>query len=82
MSIDRVLTYFAAAVREKPDDTTLMERIEAARRDNGSLMDHMKFLQGRTSFLLDATLGVINTEQNQIIKLFSVAAVVLMPPTL
>ena len=56
--------------------------IDAARRDNTSLMEHMKFLQGRTNFLLDATLGMINTEQNQIIKLFSVMAVMLMPPTL
>jgi magnesium transporter len=34
------------------------------------------------NFLLDATLGLISTEQNQIIKLFSVMAVMLMPPTL
>ncbi|EFG8199798.1 magnesium transporter, partial [Escherichia coli] len=34
------------------------------------------------TFLLDATLGLINLEQNQIIKIFSVAAVVFLPPTL
>jgi len=34
------------------------------------------------NFLLDATLGLINIQQNGIIKIFSVAAVVLMPPTL
>jgi magnesium transporter len=45
-------------------------------------MDHMHFLSERTTFLLDATLGMISTEQNQIIKLFSVFAVVLLPPTL
>jgi magnesium transporter len=32
--------------------------------------------------VLDAMLGVVNLEQNNIIKLFSVMAVVLMPPTL
>ena len=42
----------------------------------------MRFLTGRIGFLLDATLGMISTEQNQIIKLFSVMAVMLMPPTL
>jgi magnesium transporter len=42
----------------------------------------MRFLNGRIGFLLDATLGMITTEQNQIIKLFSVMAVMLMPPTL
>ena len=82
VSIDRALTFFSTAVRDKTDDADLPERIDAARRDNTSLMEHMKFLQGRTNFLLDATLGMINTEQNQIIKLFSVMAVMLMPPTL
>ena len=82
VSIDRVLTFFASAVKDRTDEADLPGRIDAARRDNTSLMEHMKFLQGRTNFLLDATLGMINTEQNQIIKLFSVMAVMLMPPTL
>jgi magnesium transporter len=82
VSIDRVLAFFANAVRERHDNSHVLERIDAARKDNSSLMEHMKFLQGRTNFLLDATLGLINTEQNQIIKLFSVMAVVMMPPTL
>ena len=82
VSLDRVLGYFANAVRERHDNAHVLERIEAARKDNNSLMENMKFIQGRTNFLLDATLGLINTEQNQIIKLFSVMAVVMMPPTL
>jgi magnesium transporter len=45
-------------------------------------MEHTRFLTTRISFLLEATLGMISTEQNQIIKLFSVMAVMLMPPTL
>ncbi len=45
-------------------------------------MENMRFLSSRMNFLLDATLGMISTEQNQIIKLFSVMAVMLMPPTL
>ena len=45
-------------------------------------MDHTKFLSQRISFILDATLGMISIEQNQIIKLFSVMAVILLPPTL
>ena len=40
------------------------------------------YLANKTNFLLDATLGLINLEQNQIIKIFSIAAVCLMPPTL
>ena len=51
-------------------------------RDVGSLTDHAAFLTNKINFLLDATLGLINVEQNQIIKILSVAAVVLLPPTL
>jgi len=39
-------------------------------------------VSGRVTLLLDATLGLINIEQNAIIKIFSVAAVVFLPPTL
>ena len=82
VSIDRSLAFFASTLKGRSDAEAIETRIESARKDNSSLMEHMKFLQGRTNFLLDATLGMINTEQNQIIKLFSVMAVMLMPPTL
>jgi magnesium transporter len=52
----------------------------AARR--ASLTDHASYLSNKITFVLDAMLGVVNLEQNNIIKLFSVMAVVLMPPTL
>ncbi len=51
-------------------------------RDLRSLNEQSGFLSQETSFLLDATLGLINIEQNAIIKIFSVVAVALMPPTL
>lgn len=51
-------------------------------RDVQSLTDHAGFLSSKTAFLLDATLGMINIEQNAIIKIFSIAAVVFLPPTL
>ncbi|MGE5505824.1 MAG: CorA family divalent cation transporter, partial [Actinomycetota bacterium] len=40
------------------------------------------FLNNKIGFLLDATLGMINIQQNNIIKLFSVVAVLFLPPTL
>ena len=46
------------------------------------LTEHTSYLSQELSFLMDATLGLINAQQNQIIKMFSVAAVVFMPPTL
>ena len=51
-------------------------------RDIASLNEHASFESHKINFLLDATLGMINIEQNRIIKLFSVAAVVFLPPTL
>ncbi len=82
MSLHRLTLYFANAARERKDDPRVLGRIEAANHDILSLMESMRFLGARASFLLDATLGMISTEQNQIIKLFSVMAVMLMPPTL
>jgi magnesium transporter len=57
-------------------------RIKILQRDIISLTDHASFLSGKISFLLDAVLGLISIEQNGIIKIFSVAAVVFLPPTL
>ena len=63
-------------------DKDLKARIKTLSRDSRSLNDHLSFLSGKVTFLLDATLGLINIEQNGIIKIFSVAAVVFLPPTL
>ena len=82
VSLDRVMTFFANAVRERKDDARILQRIDTVHRDIASLMEHMRSLTTRIIFLLDATLGMINIEQNQIIKIFSVLAVVLLPPTL
>ena len=56
--------------------------IKLIQRDALSLGEHARTLSSKINFLLDATLGLINLEQNQIIKIFSVAAVVFLPPTL
>jgi magnesium transporter len=57
-------------------------RFRSISRDVVSLSDHSSFLGSKISFLLEATLGLINVEQNNIIKIFSVAAVLFLPPTL
>ena len=57
-------------------------RFKSTLRDVQSLSDHASFLSSKISFLLDAVLGLINLEQNNIIKIFSVAAVMFLPPTL
>jgi len=57
-------------------------RLKTIGRDVASLSDHASFLNNKVNFLLDATIGMIYIEQNAIIKIFSVAAVVFLPPTL
>lgn len=81
-SLNRLVLYALGALKARKDSAELIARAEAANTDLMSLMESLRFLSGRTSFLLDATLGGIANEQNQIIKLFSVMAVMLMPPTL
>lgn len=51
-------------------------------RDLRSLTEHAGFLAHEANFLLDATLGLIGIEQNNIVKIFAVLSVVFMPPTL
>jgi magnesium transporter len=82
ISLDRVIAFFSSAVRERGDDPRILQRAETTHRDIASLMEHVRALSHRIMFLLDATLGMINIEQNQTIKIFSVLAVVLLPPTL
>ena len=67
---------------ERGDEKALRARVKTAGRDVQSLADHIAYLSAKITFLLDATLGMINNEQNTIIKIFSVLAVALMPPTL
>ena len=59
-----------------------MRHLKSLLDDTTALSDHANFLGDNLTFLLDATLGFINLEQNQVMKIFSVVAVVLMPPTL
>ncbi len=58
------------------------QRLQVLARDIVALGDHAAFLSQKVNFLLDATLGMVSIEQNSIIKIFSVAAVVFLPPTL
>jgi magnesium transporter len=56
--------------------------LETLRLDVLSLNDYDAYLTTKVQFLLDATLGLINIEQNNIIKVLTVVSVVGVPPTL
>lgn len=81
-SLERLLTYFSRVLKDRPGDAPVQQRVEIIHRDTHSLMENMRFLSDRITFLLDATLGMISIEQNQTMKIFSLFAVTLMPPTL
>ncbi|NWG71966.1 MAG: magnesium transporter CorA family protein [Parvularculaceae bacterium] len=78
---------FYADQRAKEDrdlkcDKEFKARLKSVSRDLSSLTDHVTFVADKITFLLDATLGMVNIEQNQIIKIFSIAAAAFLPPTL
>lgn len=58
------------------------EQVRELLRDISSLLPHNDFLFQKITFLMSAAQGFISMEQNQIIKIFSIAAVVFLPPTL
>jgi magnesium transporter len=85
VSIGRAVAFMQAIADQQFDKKAAKEntaRMKILQRDIVSLTDHATFLSGKISFLLDAVLGLISIEQNGIIKIFSVAAVVFLPPTL
>jgi magnesium transporter len=81
VSISRMLT-FIASLADLPARKDIDARIGTLSHDVQSLSDHSAFLSNKVNFLLDATLGMLNIEQTNIIKIFSVAATVFLPPTL
>jgi magnesium transporter len=84
LSVSRVIRFIGSVMDSWPrrDVKELKARLKTASRDITSLAEHASFETNKVNFLLNATLGMINIEQNRIIKLFSVAAVVFLPPTL
>jgi magnesium transporter len=82
VSIERVLLFLTVAYRAARVPSDLRENVRTTLRDLQSLEEHASFQSGKVQFLLEATLGLVSLEQNNIIKLFSVVSVVFMPPTL
>ena len=82
VSIGRLLLYLAAEADSMRWAKDQRAALKGMQRDVQSLSDHATYLSQKINFLLDAMLGVGSLEQNNIIKIFSVAAVVFMPPTL
>ena len=85
VSIGRLCAFMTAVMDQTKQTRDMRDtrgRLKTLQRDIISLTDHASFLSAKISFLLDAVLGMIQIEQNDIIKIFSVAAVGFLPPTL
>lgn len=81
ITINRLIIFFGQTVGAKINNEGQL-RLETLNKDIASISDYANFLSTKVNFLLEATLGMVNIEQNNIIKLFSVAAVIFLPPTL
>ncbi len=88
VTLARIVAFIPAVVassektRKDAKARGTQSHLKTLQRDITSLTDHASFLSNKISFLLDATLGMITIEQNNIIKAFSVGAGVFLPPTL
>jgi magnesium transporter len=80
LSVGRMLAFFRQGAGERLRDGA-RARLRTLDRDVASLADYDAQLSAEIGFLLEATFGLISLEQNTIIKVFSVAAVLFLPPT-
>lgn len=79
MDTQRSISFLQKHQRHSPQQSETAREIL---RDIETLLSHTTFLFEKINFLMDAALGFINIEQNQVIKIFSIAAVVFLPPTM
>lgn len=78
-SLARLLAFVQqSALNLQPDVRT---RFRTLSKDVVAMSDHASFLGTNLNFILDATLGLINIDQNNILKIFSVVTVFLLPPS-
>lgn len=82
LSIERMIQFMQSSTQPDQRTAELRARARAIYRDIQTLEEHAGFASSKIQFILDATLGLVNLEQNNIIKLFSVMAVIFMPPTM
>lgn len=80
VSLGRLLA-FVQQTTVVPWPHDVRSRLRTVSRDVLAMSDHASFLGTKTSFILDATLGLISIDQNNILKIFSVVTVFLLPPS-
>ncbi len=81
VSLGRLLTFVQQSTVVPMSRRRPRARFRTLSRDVLAMSDHASFLGTKVSFILDATLGLINIDQNNILKIFSVVTVFLLPPS-
>jgi magnesium transporter len=81
-SLERLVQYAGLSLPAAYAKGNNKARLKLVGRDVRSLEDHVTFLSSKVNFLLDASLGLISVEQNEVIRVLTVAATVFFPPTL
>lgn len=81
-TLERMLGFLMPVLDTRKSAKGLRMLLKGQHRDVRTISEQTVYLQQKTAFLLDAALGLIGIDQNAIIKIFSVAAVAFLPPTL
>lgn len=82
LTLSRAVGFYTHSMKERVGDEGLAHVVKNLSRDLTELEVHTDFLSGRVALASDATLGMINLEQNQTVRIVSVVAVLFVPPTL
>ncbi len=82
LTIERMLAFYIATVDDQPEAARLRPVVKGQLRDVQALEVHADFLGSRVSLAVDTTLGMINLEQNNTVRILSVVAALFLPPTL
>ncbi|WBU63419.1 magnesium transporter CorA family protein [Paracoccus aerodenitrificans] len=82
LSLERVLTFYSATRGKMSETAKLKPVLRAHQRDLQALQEHTDFLTSRVSLSVDTTMGMINLQQNDIMRVMSMLAALFLPPTL
>ena len=82
LTVERMQAFYTATLEDRPEEGRLRAATRAQMRDIQALEVHGDFLGGRVSLAVDTTLGLINLQQNNTVRILSVVAALFLPPTL
>ena len=82
LTVERMQAFYTATLEDRPEEGRLRAATRAQMRDIQALEVHADFLGGRVSLAVDTTLGLINLQQNNTVRILSVVAALFLPPTL